>query len=123
MKLLLKLNVIFFLVFALALAATGWVARHFLQDTAREHVIQNARIMLETALSMRSYTTDFVAPLLKEHEVVKAPLKADAPTPPNVKPEGEPFHPETVPAFAATEGFNFLRKKYPAYTYKEATLN
>jgi HAMP domain-containing protein len=33
------------------------------------------------------------------------------------------FHPQTVPAFAATESFNYLRKKYPDYTYKEATLN
>ncbi len=123
MRLLLKLNLIFFVVFALALAGTGWVARHFLQETAREHVIQNARIMLETAMAMRSYTTNFVKPLLIDREVVKAPLKADAPTPANVKPEGEPFHPETVPAFAATESFNYLRKKYPSYTYKEATIN
>ncbi|HSI85211.1 MAG: DUF3365 domain-containing protein [Candidatus Methylacidiphilales bacterium] len=33
------------------------------------------------------------------------------------------FLPETVPAFAATANFEFLRKKYPEYTYKEATLN
>jgi HAMP domain-containing protein len=124
MKLLLKLNVIFFVVFALALAGTEWVAKQKLRETAMEHVTQNARIMLETAMSMRSYTTDFVAPLLKDdREVVKAPLKPDAPIPANVKPEEEAFHPETVPAFAATESFNYLRKKYPSYTYKEATLN
>jgi protein-histidine pros-kinase len=33
------------------------------------------------------------------------------------------FLPETVPAFAATANFDFLRNKYPEYTYKEATLN
>ncbi|PTY03981.1 signal protein [Verrucomicrobia bacterium LW23] len=33
------------------------------------------------------------------------------------------FIAETVPAFAATSNFDFLRKKYPEYTYKEATLN
>jgi HAMP domain-containing protein len=33
------------------------------------------------------------------------------------------FRPQTVPAFAATEIFNFLSKKYPEYQYKEATLN
>jgi protein-histidine pros-kinase len=33
------------------------------------------------------------------------------------------FHRETVPAFGATEMFNFLREKYPDYAYKEAALN
>ena len=33
------------------------------------------------------------------------------------------FHPQSVPAFAATEIFNYLREKYPDYFYKEATLN
>jgi len=33
------------------------------------------------------------------------------------------FRPQTVPAFAATEIFNYLRKKYPDYFYKEASLN
>ena len=33
------------------------------------------------------------------------------------------FLPQTVPAYAATEQFNELRKKHTDYTYKEATLN
>jgi len=33
------------------------------------------------------------------------------------------FLPQSVPAYAATEQFNELRKKHPDYTYKEATLN
>ena len=33
------------------------------------------------------------------------------------------FEPQRVPAYSATEVFNYLRKDYPAYTYKEATLN
>jgi hypothetical protein len=33
------------------------------------------------------------------------------------------FHPQSVPAYAATEIFNVLRQKYPDYFYKEATLN
>ena len=33
------------------------------------------------------------------------------------------FLPQTVPAYAATEQFNELRKKHPEYSYKEATLN
>jgi protein-histidine pros-kinase len=33
------------------------------------------------------------------------------------------FLPQTVPAYAATETLNQVRKKYPDYSYKEATLN
>jgi hypothetical protein len=33
------------------------------------------------------------------------------------------FLPQTVPAYAATETLAQLRKKYPNYDYKEATLN
>ena len=37
--------------------------------------------------------------------------------------ENTTFHPETVPAFSATATFNKMRQRYPAYGYKEATLN
>lgn len=37
-------------------------------------------------------------------------------------PEAQ-FHPQSVPAYAATEIFNYFRAKYPDYAYKEATLN
>jgi protein-histidine pros-kinase len=33
------------------------------------------------------------------------------------------FHPQSVPAFAATEIFRYLREKFPDYFYKESTLN
>ncbi len=33
------------------------------------------------------------------------------------------FYAQSVPAYAATEIFNYFRGKYPDYTYKEATLN
>ncbi len=41
---------------------------------------------------------------------------------PQELPETE-FHPQTIPAFAATEIFNYFRARYPDYNYKEATLN
>ena len=71
---------------------------------AETQVIQNARIMMETALAMRGYTVSQVRPLL-------APLM-----------ESE-FLPQSVPAYSATEIFNSLRENHPQYTYKEATLN
>ena len=33
------------------------------------------------------------------------------------------FHPQSVPAFAATEIAHYLNEKYPDFSYKEATLN
>ena len=60
--------------------------------------------MMEAALSSRNYTINQVKPLLETQ------MKYE-------------FLPQTVPAYAATEQFNELRKKHPDYAYKEATLN
>ncbi len=104
MKLHVKLNLILALVFAASLVPTGLILRSLLRENARTQVIQNARIMMETAMAMRSYTVSQVRPLL-------APMMA------------ETFLPQSVPAYSATEIFNTLREDHPDYTYKEATLN
>ncbi|MCG6964638.1 MAG: DUF3365 domain-containing protein [Acidobacteria bacterium] len=104
MSLLSKFNVALILVFSLALIPAGWVSHALLQRSARTQVIQNARIMMETAMAMRGYTIKQIKPLLDSR------LK-------------EQFLPQTVPAYSATEVFNYLRQSNPEYTYKEATLN
>ena len=104
MKLLAKLNLIVVLVFAVAMVPAALISRGLLEHNAQAQVIQNARIMMETALAMRGYTVSQVKPLL-------APAMRDT------------FLSQSVPAFAATEIFNTLRKDHPEYTYKEATLN
>ncbi len=104
MKLLAKLNLIVVLVFAVAMVPAALISRNLLENNAQAQVIQNARIMMETALAMRGYTVSQVKPLL-------APAMRDT------------FLSQSVPAFAATEIFNTLRKDHPEYTYKEATLN
>jgi len=111
MKLLAKFSIIFVVVFGLGLSAAGYFSYSLLQKHAREQVEDRAKIMMETALAMRRYTVDQVKPALGKMTDDKA---AGAP---------EVFHPETVPAFAATEMFNYLREKYPDYAYKEAALN
>jgi len=103
-KLLAKLNLIVVLVFAVALVPAALVSRDLLEHNAQAQVIQNARIMMETALAMRGYTVSQVKPLL-------APAMRDT------------FLSQSVPAYAATEIFDTLRKDHPEYTYKEATLN
>ena len=60
--------------------------------------------MMETALAIRAYTVSQIKPHLD-------PLLS------------ERFLPQTVPAYAATETINELRKNHPEYAYKEATLN
>ena len=104
MNLRVKLNLILVAVFAAALAPAALITRGLLQDGAREQVIDNARIMMETATAMRTYTVKQVKPLLL----------------PALEKE---FLPQSVPAYAATEIFNSLREKHPEYSYKEATLN
>lgn len=104
MKLLAKLNLILVLTFALGLVPAAIILRDLLKDNAQAQVIQNARIMMETAMAMRGYTVGQVKPLL-------APLMEDE------------FLPQSVPAYSATEIFNTLRENHPEYTYKEATLN
>lgn len=106
MKLLAKFNLAFLAVFGCGLAVAGYFSYRFLQDDARKQVLRQAELMLQTALASRSYTNLQLKPLLEPEQKSK-----------NV------FIPQTVPAYAATESFGYLRKTYPAYTYKEATLN
>ncbi len=106
MRLLLKFNLILIVVFGGGAVAAGFLARSFLQQTAHEQVVQQARLMMGSALAMRTYTSKQVGPLLQEHQA-----------------RINTFLAQTVPAYAATEAFNYLHSDYPDYTYKEATLN
>ena len=104
MKLLLKFNLVFILVFALGLAATGYVSWALLERNARDEIAQSARLLMETAIATRTYTTAQVNPLLETQ------MKYT-------------FLPQSVAAYAATEVFNDVRKKHAEYSYKEAALN
>jgi len=104
MSLRLKFNLSLLAVMALGLAVSGYFLHDLLQKNARDEVLHEAGLMMESALAIRAYTVDHVRPRLQ-------------------KLGDEEFMPQTVPAFAATETLNTLRKKYPEYAYKEATLN
>jgi len=106
LKLLAKFTLVFLVVFGAGLGLAGWASRQFLQQNAEEQVQQQARLMMENMLSARAYTTKQIKPLLVAVQV-----------------RDRSFLPQTVPAYAATESFNYLRAAYPDYTYKEATLN
>jgi protein-histidine pros-kinase len=99
----LRFNVALLAVFALGLGASGTLSYELLHKNAREEVVRNAGVVLEAALSMRGYTTEQISPLLHH--------------------DSEKFHPQTVPAYAATEVMKRLGKKYSDYSYKDAVLN
>jgi HAMP domain-containing protein len=104
MKLILKFNLVFIVVFLLGLAAAGYVSHDLLQKNAREEILQNARLVMETSLSTRAYTSSQIRPLLETQ------MKYT-------------FLPQSVPSYSAQEVLNGLRKSFPEYSYKEATLN
>ena len=104
MKLLLKVNLVMVVVFLIGLAAAYNVADRLLQENARAEIQDHARIMMESALAVRIYTSKQIGPLLKTQMRYQ-------------------FLPQSVAAYSATEYFNILRKSFPEYAYKEATLN
>jgi protein-histidine pros-kinase len=104
MKLVVKFNLVFIIVFSLGFAAAGYVTYDLLQRNAKEEILQNARLIMESALASRAYTNGQIAPLLQTQ------MKYE-------------FLPQTVPAYGATEQFNALHAKFPDFSYKEATLN
>lgn len=103
MGLRLKFNLVLLLVFALGLGVTGYISHDLLHKNARDEVLRSAGVMMEAALSMRGYTNTQLRPLIPYDD--------------------EKFHPQSVPAYSATEIMSALRKKYGDYSYKEAALN
>ena len=104
MKLIWKFNLAILAVAAVAFIVAAVVSYTVLHANARDEVLQNARVMMESATASGDYTNAQVRPLLETQLKYK-------------------FIPQSVPAFAATEQFNELRKNYPDYTFKAATLN
>jgi len=65
---LLKVNLIFIPLLALCLGAVGYAARKMLLEDARRHLLQNARLLMQTALSSRKYTIKYVTPLILQYD-------------------------------------------------------
>ena len=107
MKLLAKFNLVLLVLFAVGIAVTAVVSRNLLQRNAREEIYEAARLLSASALAVRDYTSNNVAPLLETQ----------------IKYE---FRPEMVSAFSAIEVLKHLRAANPEYKqflYREATLN
>lgn len=99
-----KFNLWVGLVLALGVASSGYVTYGILHRNARTSAVQTANLLMATAEATRSYTTTFIKPHLDQRLEIE-------------------FLPQAVPAFAATEMIISLRRQFPEFTYKEATLN
>jgi protein-histidine pros-kinase len=104
MRIRTRFNLALLAVFIPGFILSVWVTHELLIENAKSEVLADAGLIMETAMSVRSYTIDEIKPHM------------------NVELADE-FLPQTVPAFAATEVFERLRQNYPDYSYREATLN
>jgi protein-histidine pros-kinase len=99
-----KFTLVMFLAFAVGLILAGVASYRMVQKNARDEVIQQARIMMESASAIRRYTVREISPLLTAQMDTR-------------------FLPHSVPSFAAQTNFRALQEKYPEFSYKEAALN
>ncbi len=104
MKLLFKFNLVFLIIFALGLYAAARVSWDLLDTNARSETAEAARLLMDTSLAVRSYTSGQINPLLETQ------MKYT-------------FLPQSIPAYSANEVFDTLRKAHSEYAYKEALLN
>ncbi|HEY4143870.1 Tll0287-like domain-containing protein [Pinirhizobacter sp.] len=101
---LLRINLILLVAFALGMFAISLIVTATLQENATREVLAQAGLMMDSAAAIRFYTETEIGPLLGD-KLASA------------------FRPQSVPFYAATQNFLTLHKKHPEYSYKEATLN
>jgi HAMP domain-containing protein len=104
MKLRWKIDLAMCGAFLAGLGLAGASAYEILTKNALEDSLQNARIMIESASAIRSYTTQRITPLLAQQMKVE-------------------FLPYSIPSFAAQANLKLMRQQLPEYTYREPTLN
>jgi len=119
-SLLTKINLWLCATFAVFLAAALALTRMAMLEDARGDAVEEARLLMDSAQAARDYTVGEIGPLLdakappaRPGTRTKAVFDVAAPT----------FHPQTIPAYAATQMFDSLRSKRPQFAYREATLN
>jgi HAMP domain-containing protein len=104
MSLNLKFNIVLIIVFSIGMLAAGLISSRILHKNVEIEIQHMAEIIMENAQAVRSYTIEEIRPLLK-------PLM------------DKEFHPQSVPAYAASQNIERVRERFPEYTYKEATIN
>jgi protein-histidine pros-kinase len=104
MKLLVKFNLVFLLVFLVGLAGASLIARDLLRQAAKNEVLDRARLLMQHANAVSTYTATQIKPLLETQ------MKYT-------------FLPQSVPAYSAAEVLEKIKDSYPEYAFKSAMLN
>ena len=104
MKLRAKINLTLCGTFVVGLVIAATVSYKVLSDDAIADSVRDARVMMESASAIRTYTAESVSPLLQPLMKVQ-------------------FLPHSIPSFAAQSNFKIVQTKLPEYTYREPTLN
>jgi len=104
MKLRGKVNLALSGAFVVGLILAGIGAYKVLTDEAVDNSARDARIIMEQASAIRTYTAESIKPLLEPQMKVQ-------------------FLPHTIPSFAAQTNFRLVQKKLPEYSYREPALN
>ena len=99
-----KFNLLMLAIAAAGVGLFAFAAEPLVHAVAQEEVIQSARLMMESAAGARKYTSEQIAPLLKDRMEHR-------------------FYPQAVSAYAAKQSNEVIRAGYPDYTYREAALN
>jgi protein-histidine pros-kinase len=104
MGLRLKFNLMLLAVALAGIVLFELATTPILENLATDEVLQTSRIMMESALGARKYTSEQIAPLLEPQMQTT-------------------FRPQAVSAYAAKKNFDVLRATYNDYVYREAALN
>ena len=104
MKLLVKFNLVFLLVFLVGLSASTLIARGLLRQAAQDGVVDTARLLMTSANGVSTYTATQIKPLLETQ------MKYT-------------FLPQSITAYSVAEVLAHLQKTYPDYAFKSAMLN
>lgn len=91
--------------FALGVGIAGYISFTLEFRQAQEEMQEKASVLLTIALSMRRYTAQEVAPLIKKLD------------------DQAQFHPQSVPSYGAQKTLAGLQQEFPDYSYHERSLN
>ena len=101
-----KFNLAVLAAFLIGFAGAGYFLQRLFIDSAREQVLQNARIMMSSADAIRHFTNMYIGPLAAAQNST-----------------GTKFVAASVPSFAAQTTFKDVQARFPDFTYREPTLN
>ena len=99
-----KFNIVMLAAFCIGLGLAALLSYQIVQSHARQEVLQIARLMMESARAIRSYTVSEITPLIADQMQVR-------------------FLPHSVPSWAAQTNLQKLGDPFTHYIYKEAALN